>query len=332
MTEMSQARKTDDGLHRAAIVIQARQLLATVCILGGNDCPLLSKSEARAILDRVKGDPTVTMRLDSDADVIPHYKSFDSTDPTKTDRQAMFNRKRDLDVLQRLGLCPGDTRRARYLYTLLFERIATPFGICAYETPGWEGCPLARSGAYERVREQGWQAVVYLRPQPEKDEYRRRNVEAIMNGERLFIRPHHLLCIACGHAGGELRTPRPEDTIYEIIQRIQAEPDVPITLVEGTCDVCDCCDGYSPPNHRCVHPGGLIRDYKRDLDVLQKLGLMPGDTMKARALFKRLFERVPSTKDVCGYGDGVSRSHAWSVCGEPQGAAGYARTRETGWF
>ena len=47
-------------------------------------------------------------------------------------------------LINRQLLSAGDTRRARYLYTLLFERIETPDGLCAHDTPGWEGCPQAR--------------------------------------------------------------------------------------------------------------------------------------------------------------------------------------------
>ena len=108
--------------------------------------------------------------------------------------------------------------------------------------------------------------------------------------------------------------------------------DAPITLVEGTCMACDCCDGFHPSNGRCVHSCGLIRDYKKDLDVLQKLGLMPGATMKARELFALLFQRIPSTRGICAYGDGIERSEEWKICSGPDGNPGYVATRRTGVF
>ncbi len=329
---MGQTKALDDGLGDAAISIRAHQLLSTVCILGGAQCPLLEQSKAREILDKLRRDPTITIELQSNADEIPHYTALGPEDYARSDPAEVLNRKRDLDVLQRLGLVPGSIRRARYLYTLLFERIETPDGICAYDTAGWEGCPLARSGAYEGVRARGWQAVVYCRSDQEREEYRRRNVERIAQGERLYVRPHHLMCLCCWYAGGEGQSPRPNDTLYEILQRVRAEPDVPIVLVEGCCQACDCCDGFHPETGRCVHSGGLIRDYKKDLDVFQKLGLMPGATMKARELFDLLFERVPSTRDICAYGDGIVRSEEWRICGSPDGTPGYERTRQTGIF
>ena len=56
-----------------------------------------------------------------------------------------------------------------------------------------------------------------------------------------------------------------------------------------------------------------LRDQKKDLDVLQKLGLKYGDTLPARQLFQLLYERIPSTRDICGYGDGQTRKSdtAW---------------------
>ena len=329
---MSRGQGVNDGLCTAVIAIQARQLLGTVCRLGGADCPLLDEACAREVLDRVKHDPTVTIRLESHADELPHYTALTDADYAAMNPADVVSRKRDLDVLQRLGLVPGSVRRARYLYELLFKAIETPDGICAFGTPGWEGCPLARSGAYEGVRAKGWKALVYDRTEEEKAEFRRRSVERIENDDRLYVRPHHLMCLSCWYAGGKGQSPRPNDTLYEIHQRVLRQPDVPITLVEGPCEACDCCDGFHPETGRCVHGGGLIRDYKKDLDCFQKLGLMPGATLPARELFDLIFERIPSTRDICGYGDGAVRAHAWTVCGGPDGNEGYRLTRKAGIF
>ena len=319
-----------DGLCQSAITLQARQLLGTVCVAGGAECPLFAKGQAQAVLLQVKRDPTAAIRLESNADQVPHYSRLSAEDYARRDPEDVLNRKRDLDVLQRLGLAPGDTRRARYLYMLLLERIETPWGICAYDTPGWEGCPLARSGAYERVREKGWNSVVYQRSDEERAEYRRRSAEQVRTAERLFIRPHHLMCLSCWYAGGVGKGPRSNDTLYEILLRMREQPDVPITLIEGQCMACDCCDGFHPESGRCVHAGGLIRDYKKDLDVFQKLGLMPGATLPARQILEMIFTRVASTKEICSWGNGVLTSEEWRMCGGPEGNPGYVETRKTG--
>ena len=321
-----------DGMSRSDLEIRPCHLLCTVCTLGDVECPLLAKDRIERILHRINGNPTLRIKLVSNADEIVYFRNICPENYARMDTQEVFNRKRDLDVLQRLGLAPGDTRRARYLYELLFERIETPQSICAYDTAGWEGCPYASSGAYEKIRVKGWSAIMRKRSDEEKNEYRKTSVAEIYTGERLYIRSHHLMCMACSYNGGKLNAQRPEDTIYEAILRIQENPDIEITLVEGCCTLCDPCDGYDPKTHRCVHGGGLIRDYKKDLDVFQKLGLMPGATMKARELFALLFERIPSTKDVCAYGDGVLTSNEWGICGGSEGNEAYRRTIENGIF
>ena len=332
-----------DGMSQAELTIRPHHLLCTVCTLGGVECPLLSKDRIDYILEQVSHDATLRIKLVSNADEVAYFREMQPEDYAQMDTQEVFNRKRDLDVLQKLGLVPGAIQRARYLYTLLFERIKTPQGICAYShkpkalvseanTPGWEGCPHANSGAYEKIREKGFAAVVYMRSDEERKHYKEISVAETYNSERLYIRPHHLMCMACYYNGGKGNVPRENDNLYEAIKRIQENPDVEITLVEGCCMLCAPCDGYDPKTHRCVHGGGLIRDYKKDLDVFQKLGLMPGATMKARELYDLLFERIPSTRDVCGYGDGVVTSHEWSICGGSDGNEGYRRTIESGIF
>jgi hypothetical protein len=319
-----------DGLMHPRVELSPGQLLGTVCTLGGVDCPLIARDAAERVLALAKGDPTVTIRLATDVDELPHYAALTPADEAAL-RASALDRKRDLDVLQRLGLMPGDTRRARWLYELLFQRIATPAGLCAFDTPGWEGCPLAWSGAFERVHARGPHAVVYQRPQDEKDAARALSAARVARDPVLYVRAHHIMCMACWYAGGEgPLSERPEDTIWELWERIRREPEVPVALVEGCCEVCFCCDGYHAPSTRCVHGGGLIRDYKKDLDVLQRLGLQSGQVMPAREFLELLFARIKSTIEICGFGDGVTRSDEWYVCGGPEGCRGYEKTRQTG--
>jgi hypothetical protein len=329
---MDETKYRNDALDQPAIVMRAHQLLSSACVHGGAECPLLSKREATDILRTVGADPTVTIQLTSPADRLTHYTALTQADYSAGSRDEVFNRKRDLHVLQRLGLVPGDIRRARYLYTLLFEHIPTPDGVCAFDTPGWEGCPLARSGAYERVRQTGWSGIVFSRTEEEMQAYRERSAVKIASDEQLHIRPHHLMCLSCWYAGGKGEGPRPNDTLYEVFERVRREPEVPITLVEGPCMACDCCDGFHPDTGRCVHSCGLIRDYKKDLDLFQTIGLMPGDTRPARDIFALIYERVASTRDICGNGDGVVRSEEWLICGGPDGDPRYEETRRTGIF
>jgi len=309
--------------------IAARQLLGTVCVAGGAECPLFRRQkDAREVLALVKQDPTAPIRLTSDADRVPHYAMLGDEDFVRLDREGVLNRKRDLEVLQRLGLSPGDTRRARYLYELLLGTVETPVGICAHNTTGWQGCPLAQSGAYESVRQKGWKEIVYDRPEQDRSEARKQSIERIQADKVLSVRPHHLMCMSCWVGGTGGKGERGNDTLDALWHRICDDTDLEIRLVEGNCEACHCCDGFHPDSTRCVHAGGLLRDYKKDLDVFQRIGMMPGDILNARELLKLIYERVTSTTEVCGYGTGHATSNEWSVCGGPSGNAGYAEARK----
>ena len=54
--------------------------------------------------------------------------------------------------------------------------------------------------------------------------------------------------------------------------------------------------------------------------------------MDARELVDLLFERIASTREICGYEDGIVRAQEWTICGGPEGNPGYVATRETGVF
>jgi hypothetical protein len=73
-----------------------------------------------------------------------------------------------------------------------------------------------------------------------------------------------------------------------------------------------------------------LRDQKKDLDVLQILGIRYGDVLPARQLIQRLYDKVRSTLQVCGFNDGVARSPEWRVCGGPTGDDRYVKGRAAG--
>ena len=69
----------------------------------------------------------------------------------------------------------------------------------------------------------------------------------------------------------------------------------------------------------CVHCEeycGLINELK-DLRVLQKIGLKYGDTIKAKNLYKLIFEKIKTTNEVCAL-EGIFTSV--SVWRDPCGA------------
>lgn len=230
-------------------------------------------------------------------------------------------RRVDLAILQRLGMAPGDVRPARALLAWVLERIedVTDLGVCPDD--------------YARGRKLGLAALVPTRSAEELAQVKEESAAALLAADHLHFRPHHLLCMGCfyGRTVDRGLAPIAEDNLYEGIVAMQRNPEIPVTLIEGCCDICPPCPGYDPASGVCVaaHSMGL-RDELKDLTLLQRLGLRYGDTLPARELLRRVFAAVAETTEVCGFGDGVERSPEWRVCCGPDGSEGYRRARGEG--
>ncbi len=314
------------------LTVRPYQLMCLVCVSGA-EWPDEERTPAlRRLADRLRAQPQQPVRLVCNADSAYSHQNPGTAEDTP--EGGLFNEKRDLDILQRLGLVPGSVRPGLELLQELLEQIPTAQGICGYvETtaPHWRGCPLACSGRYERGIQAGVEALLPGRTAAEKALVKRESVAAMYRAGGLRLRPHHLMCMACFHGGREELEPIDEDNLFEAIDIIQRCPAIPVTLVRGCCVICPPCSHYEPERNQCQGGHGMhLRDQKKDLDVLQRLGLAYGDTLPACDLYGLLFERVPSTRLICAYGDGVARSREWSICREPEGSDAYARAREAG--
>ena len=149
--------------------------------------------------------------------------------------------------------------------------------------------------------------------------------------DRLKIRPHHLMCMTCFY-GRQAFEPIPEDNLYEAIDIIQKNPEIPVELVCGTCMICPPCYNYDPETGHCISPYAMaVRDEFKDLSVLQVLGLTYGDVLPARELYTMLFDKIPSQTQICGYGNGEVTSPEWTVCrAGPEPGPEYAKARAEG--
>lgn len=143
-------------------------------------------------------------------------------------------------------------------------------------------------------------------------------------------RPLTLRC----HADSAYRFQNPglsENTPEGELFNEKRDLDVPVKLVRGCCMICEPCRKYDPESGLCR--GGLgmnLRDQKKDLEVLQRLGLEYGDVLPARDLYALLCARIHSTTVVCGWGDRVVRAPEWSICSDgPEGNPSYVKSRET---
>ena len=199
----------------------------------------------------------------------------------------------------------------------------------------WPECPHADKGYYERIagvrpfrlKEQtalgedlagkGLWAIFQPRSRAEMAEAKRTSAAHIVEkADRLYIRPNHALCILCTR---NKTAPLMEDNLVELRRRMEENPDIPVTLCEGCCMVCDPCNIYHRGEHLCyaAHPKNVLRD----LRMLEVLGLAPGATLPARELYRRIFARIKSLKDICGWGDGSDYALMWSPCGGSGGTA-----------
>jgi hypothetical protein len=313
--------------------VRPYQLMCVVCRLGSDGRDEYYFAERLdAIGAAVRGDPVlpVTLRLNVDTD----YAYQNPGREYDTPEGDLFNDKRDLDVTQRLGLVPGATRPALEMFGRVFRNVPACRGICAYNevtAEGWRGCRLADSGNYERGHALGLEAVIVPRSEDEKARAKRESAAAIYSADVLEIRPHHLMCMTCFHDGKKELSPIEEDNLFEAIDVIQKNPDVPVRLVAGPCVICTPCSEYLPSADQCVSANGrALRDQKKDLDVLGLLGLEYGAELPARRLLEMLYKKIRSTRQVCGYVDGEVRAPEWSICGGPEGSAHYARGRAAG--
>jgi hypothetical protein len=309
--------------------VRPYQLMCIVCRIGEGRRDDLGDVRLTEILKAVRKDRKRPLTLRCNVDTVYRYQNPGHADDTREGE--LFNAKRDLDILQKLGLVPGDTRPALDMFDRLLTKICTARGVCGYEGPAsaeWQGCPRAGSGCYEKGHAAGINALVPSRDPQQKANAKRTSAAAIYHAKTLRIRPHHLMCMSCFHGGARQLSPLGEDNLFEAVDVIQKNPDIPVTLVAGCCMICPPCSSYDPESNLCLGGHSMaLRDQKKDLDVLQKLGMKYGDTLPARRLYELLFARVPSARDICAYGDGQVRAPEWSICGSAQRAEAYQRAR-----
>jgi len=311
--------------------VRPYQLVRIVSKIGAGRMDDLGDERLTAILQAVRQDPTLPLTLRCNVTTAYAYQNPGHAEDTP--EGDLFNARRDLRLLQRIGLVPGDTRPAIELFRRLLDNVETAEGILWFDeinSNTWRGEPRENCH-YKEGRALGLEAIIPRRSVEERAHVKETSVQAMYEAETSKIRPHHLMCMSCFYGGREELGPIDEDNLFEAIDIVQKNPEIPIQLICGPCMICPPCDGYDPPSKRCVAGIGMaLRDELKDLDVLQRLGLKYDDVLPARELFTRLYERIPSTRVICGHGDGVVRGPEWRVCGGPDGDPRYVKAREEG--
>jgi hypothetical protein len=316
--------------------IRPYQLLCLVCRRGRRNGaePYYYEPRLDDIQAAVAADPIVPLTLRCNTNTVFRYQNpgrdYD------TPEGETYNDLRDLTVLQRIGATPGSTLPAIDFFHRVFEAIPRCRGVCGYpetEAPGWPRCRSADSGNHERGVAAGIGSILPQRTPEEKAKAKKESAAACCRTQRLRIRPHHLLCLTCFHGGrpAEALAPIQEDNLYECLCAMQREPEIPVELVRGPCMVCPPCSQYHARSNRCIGGRSMgLRDDKKDLDTLRRLGLRYGDVVPARELLQRVYRAIKSTTEICGHGDGVERSREWRVCGGPTGNESFVHARQIG--
>ncbi|MCL2813253.1 MAG: hypothetical protein FWD23_01490 [Oscillospiraceae bacterium] len=282
---------SDFGVNR--IEIEPRWLLCMNCLRGGGKAECMAKDHIPELWRKIDETPEAHLTLVGAFDEMgARTKRFDTQTPAE--------RRKDLDVLQRLGLCFTDTRSARDLFNRIAQKITSLDNICRYpDNPygKWAECELADGEYYAK----GSKPLRCAQNPEEMASGKILSCRAIAKAGRIVIRIHHLLCIVC-FAGGGGNGPLPMDNLYEAWVKFRENPDILVTLAEGPgeCCICPPCDNYMPQRGLCVS-GCHLRDRKKDLDTFVALGLSPGDTLTARELYKRIYERIPHVTAICSY-------------------------------
>jgi hypothetical protein len=301
--------ETDGSTTQTPLTLRPYQLLCTICSLGEEGKGSAKQYEkCKQIRAAVRKDPDMPITLACHAGPLYAYQESGTSEDTPDGDE--FNRKRDLDVLQILDQPPGCTLPARVIFTTLLKGVTTVSNLCGYQTvtgEAWKGCPLAFSGNYERGYEKAFKenwyghlsdALAASRTEEEMAQEKKKSLEVLYAAKVVTIRPHIFVCAVCQYGDG-LRPPYKEDNLPELIDLIiHKNPDILIKLVPGAdWMMCAPCPGRNVKLGCCMHVWGMgeLDSQKRDLDLLQKLGLKYGSTMKARDLLRLVFQRVTTT-------------------------------------
>ena len=311
--------------------VRPYQLMHLVSRLGEGRDRDLGDGRLNEILRAVRDNPAVPLRLR--CNVTSTYAYQNPGAGADTPEGELFNVRRDLKILQRMGMAPGATHPAVEVFKRLLEGVPTAEDILWFEeatSEAWRGEPK-EDCHYEEGRARGLGAIIPGRSEEEMAAVKAESVKRMYEAKTLEIRPHHLMCMACFYGDREQLAPIAADNLFEAIDIIHKNPEIPIRLICGPCMICPPCAGYLPKTGQCIAGVAMsLRDELKDLDVLQRLRLKYGDVLPARELYTRLFERIASTSEICGYGDGVARSPEWHVCRGPQGSASYQKARTEG--
>ena len=202
------------------LTLRPYQLMCIVCKIGEGAKVDLKDKKLNSIIKAVRKNPNIPMVLKCNTESVYKYQNPGKTQDTK--EGGLYGEKQDLDILQKLGLVPGDVRPACELFERLLQNIKSSKGVCGYKkitSDTWKGCVKTESGFYEKGRNRGINAIIPPRSLYERKIAKTNSVKKMLSAKKLYIRPHHLLCAVCFYV--RHRKPVSDDNLYEFIDIIR---------------------------------------------------------------------------------------------------------------
>lgn len=329
-------QSTKNDLFDKTIFLRPYQLLCMICSVGGGNTNTDNEK-----MQLIKENPDLPVTLVCNAGDIFSYQDPGHADDLHGNVE--FNRKRDLEILQRIDLPPGITLPARIILHRMWDRIETVSGICdcsEMNSKKCVGCPLATSEYYKKGREisllytvPGWNTqldfseadlsktkntLIKPRTKEERAKEKEESLKAMKETDAIAVRPHILLCAICQYGLGE-RPPFETDNLPEMLQFILKNSNAKIRIADAA-DWMMCAPCPSRNKHgACYNVKGRagLTSQLRDVRVLQQLELSYGDEINAQELYRLILKRIPSSALICGsISQGVKDPSVWDdECG-----------------
>ena len=301
--------------------VRPYQLMCIICKLGaGKDFDKDDTTRLSEIYRILADTPLQMVRLCCNVDAVYFYQNPGTADDSPEGE--LLNLKRDLDIMQRLGLIPGDVRPAHELFNRLTNAITGSDNICGYAritSPEWRECPDAHSGNYGNgIKNKVIDKIFPPRTKEDIASVKKLAIKQIEETDEIRLIPMHFMCLACYHKGDKQPVPIEEDLLFEVWDKIRRQPDIPVRIVRKDCMVCQSCVLFDTARKMCVRGGKIgaeLRQLQKELNILQRLGLQFGDVVPANELFTRVFTIIPESDEICAYGNGKITAPEWMVCG-----------------
>lgn len=180
---------------KTAINIRPYQIMCLICRLGRKDnSEYYFEEELDKLQKTTKKDLNQPLCLRCNVE-----STFSFQNPGKkldTPEGELFNLRRDLTILQRLGFTPGAVYPATDLIRIFMRELKDCQDVCAAppnDAEQWKGCKFANSGNYERGIKNALKELTTIRSESELSSCKKESAAKMYEHKMLEIRPHHLL-------------------------------------------------------------------------------------------------------------------------------------------